>query len=626
MAQNVVEFSIRAKDEFSRSMGTVSGALVAVTGAATATGAALFALAKHEADLQEKTGLVAQRLGLATQALSELHFQAELSGVAAGTLDMALQRMTRRVAEAAGGTGEAVGALRELGLSASNLNKQAPDRILLAVADAMQEVEDQGDRVRLAFKLLDSEGVAVLQTMDKGSEGFRQAAEDLRELGAVITAEGAQRAAEFNTELAKMNAALVGTRRELADGTIPFFTDLFSTLVSLRKAWIDARDSLISFRNSVVDVIAAINPFIDPALAKSFDPLTQAVTDLALDWDDVADATEAAGLPLLGITDGYVALTSEVLHANNVLERNVEILDRLTDGYAVMGDAAARAAFEMAQAAEAMADLETFGSEEGGGGGGGGGMADIAEEIGLSVVAMQQIVSLLSQIGPTTGGGVQGAIAGFQMGGPWGAAIGAGAGVLLADPEMKEAMAELDAALGDLIGPIAKELAPWIRVLAEILHELQPVAIAIGAQLRFLNNSIDHLRDTVQPLGDTLEDLRDDLHDLPGAIGDAVRAALSGIGGSSTGSRIGRLIAGGTSGIGGFDEGGVITPDRMFQLPGMAAGEGLIKAHAGETVVPAGRTAQAPLIGEVHFNEGDPHALMAALRDMLGELRATGRA
>jgi hypothetical protein len=50
-------------------------------------------------------GKTADTIGVGVEALQELRFAAKVSGVEQQTLDMALQRSTRRAAEAAHGTG-----------------------------------------------------------------------------------------------------------------------------------------------------------------------------------------------------------------------------------------------------------------------------------------------------------------------------------------------------------------------------------------------------------------------------------------------------------------------------------------------------------------------------------------
>ena len=54
------------------------------------------------------------RLGIGVRDLSLFHHAAKMAGIESRTFDMAMQRMTRRVAEAAQGTGEAKDAIRTL--------------------------------------------------------------------------------------------------------------------------------------------------------------------------------------------------------------------------------------------------------------------------------------------------------------------------------------------------------------------------------------------------------------------------------------------------------------------------------------------------------------------------------
>jgi hypothetical protein len=92
------------------------------------------------------------------------------------TLDAALQRFTRRTAEAAQGTGEAKDALAQMGIALRDQDGhlRRSEDLLADVADAFARIEDPAERVRLAFKLFDSEGVALVNLLSDGS-GARSA-------------------------------------------------------------------------------------------------------------------------------------------------------------------------------------------------------------------------------------------------------------------------------------------------------------------------------------------------------------------------------------------------------------------------------------------------------------------
>lgn len=163
-------------------------------------------------DAAEKT---AERLGLTTDRLIELDLAARRTGVGTQTLAMALQRMVRRVSEAAQGTGEAQTALEELGLDAAALARLSPDQQFHAIAGAMQSVANRGDQVRLAMRLFDSEGVALVNTLRLGTSGLRDMAREANDLGLTIGDAGDQVEAA-NDAIDAMKDASAGAGREIA--------------------------------------------------------------------------------------------------------------------------------------------------------------------------------------------------------------------------------------------------------------------------------------------------------------------------------------------------------------------------------------------------------------------------
>ena len=124
---------------------------------------------KEAAARVDSLAKASRKLGMTTEALNGLRFAAKQTGVNANTMDMALQRMTQRLAEAAHGSGEAKGAIEQLGLDAKELAQMSPDQAFLKITDAMKGVTHPAEKLRLAFKLFDSEGVALVNTMAAGS-------------------------------------------------------------------------------------------------------------------------------------------------------------------------------------------------------------------------------------------------------------------------------------------------------------------------------------------------------------------------------------------------------------------------------------------------------------------------
>jgi len=206
-----------------KSVGRVAkiGSAFAVAGAAA--GAAMVKMRMTAIDNLAKT---ADKIGVTTEALVGLQYAAELTGVSTNTMNMALQRMTRRVAEAAVGTGEAKGALAELGLVAADLQRLPLDVQMQQIANAMQGVENQSDRVRLAMKLFDSEGVALVNTLALGETGLQDMAREAEKLGIAISRVDAAQIEAANDNVTRAQSAFDGFANQITVALSPAISEL----------------------------------------------------------------------------------------------------------------------------------------------------------------------------------------------------------------------------------------------------------------------------------------------------------------------------------------------------------------------------------------------------------------
>lgn len=229
MAENIT-LQIFAQDRTAKAFQSVGSSLQTIAKVAatvgTAGAAAAIALTASSMRAIDQLAKTADKVGATTQALAGMQYAAEISGVTTETLNMALQRMTRRVSEAALGTGEAKGALRELGIEAGELQQLPLDEQLGVIADAMQNVGSQSDRVRLAMKLFDSEGVALVNTLKGGSAELQKMALEADLLGLAISRTDAQKIEEANDALLSAQKVFVGLGNQLAVEFAPIITGI----------------------------------------------------------------------------------------------------------------------------------------------------------------------------------------------------------------------------------------------------------------------------------------------------------------------------------------------------------------------------------------------------------------
>ncbi|EKO3713574.1 hypothetical protein P0F05_001216 [Vibrio metschnikovii] len=158
----------------------LAGGFAALLGAG-----AMKSMFTQQALLIDQTAKHADKIGITTEALTQLRYASELTGVGSSNLDTALQRMTRRLAGSDANTGLS-SEVKELGLDLKTLQAMSPDEQLAAIADGFKNVESQATRVKLAFRFFDTEGVGMVNMLANGSAGLREMQAEADRVGVTL--------------------------------------------------------------------------------------------------------------------------------------------------------------------------------------------------------------------------------------------------------------------------------------------------------------------------------------------------------------------------------------------------------------------------------------------------------
>ena len=346
MANQDVRISIKAVDKTKAGFSGVTSGLKKISGAVfnmknallgTVGAAGFGALIKSSINAGDELAKTADKLGVTTTALAGLRHAAELTGVSTGTMDMAMQRFTRRAAEAAQGTGEAKGALQELGINAEDLVKLPLDQQMSVVADSMAGVEKQSDKVRLAMKLFDSEGVALVNTLAGGSEALEKMTSEAEQLGITLSRTDTAQMEAANDALTRLKAVFTGLTNQLAIAFAPIITFVAD---GFRQAALDSSD----FGN--------IGQRVAAALVKAFGFVRNMVHGLQIIFMGaklgVLVLANAIGDNLIPVIDGFIKYYNKIAAV-------VPMMTKIsTTGAEIMGNLPAQIEETRAQIAEML--------------------------------------------------------------------------------------------------------------------------------------------------------------------------------------------------------------------------------------------------------------------------------
>jgi len=298
-----------------------------------AGGAGFGALASNALRSVDSLAKVSRKLGTTTEALAGFRYAAELSGVSTNTMDMALQRFTRRASEAALGTGEAKDALKELGLDATKLVKLPLDQQMFAVADAFEGVEKQSDKVRLAMKLFDSEGVALVNTLEGGSAALQRTASEARGLGLAIDQTRASGIERFNDSMTRLRSAIDGAFIQAMGDVAP---QLDQMATKLQDVLVPAIKGLINvfnwFLNNLDTITAMMKGFFAAMLYTKLINMVYGTADLVRNLIVLGKVSKISGRALLrGLGGPLIGVAITVAEMTGTL-------DKLLEQFGLMGD------------------------------------------------------------------------------------------------------------------------------------------------------------------------------------------------------------------------------------------------------------------------------------------------
>ena len=301
MAENV-NITIRAFDKTKKGFGSAANGLKAIAGSVFSLRTALVGVAgaagfgllvRSSLNATDSLAKTAAKIGTTTEALGALRYAADLTGVATQTMDMALQRFTRRTAEAAAGTGEAKGAIKELGINAQELNRMPLDKRMIVLADAFEKVESESDRLRLAFKLFDSEGAALVNTLSQGSDGLKEMLGEAKVLGLTMSSTAAKGVEDTVDSLTKLKSLFKGVTDQTVAAFAPAIEMMVERFTGFLQRSIEVKGGVEAFARSLaVDLLNGVKIALQAfeGLANGFikvyngalrvkDALTRAFTD-----------------------------------------------------------------------------------------------------------------------------------------------------------------------------------------------------------------------------------------------------------------------------------------------------------------------------------------------------------
>jgi len=264
--------------------------------------------------------------GVAVEPLQVFQQLATYNGISGDKLGEALKRMTKRLAEAKLGFGEALPALERLGFNIDQLASMSPEEAFLKIGAAIGRLPQKGEQAATAFKIFSDQGLAMVPMFADLEANVSSLTSEMLSLGQVLSKQQVDNIEAMNDsfERVKKTAFSIGT--QVLANFAPALTAANDALIELIKnfEYDGAKggqaianmlsDALVSGAKVLLDwAETASNVFITfgSVLLKSAELFLRFVAEFA----GVADLIYQTFAPLTRLITGGIEIPEETIRS-----------------------------------------------------------------------------------------------------------------------------------------------------------------------------------------------------------------------------------------------------------------------------------------------------------------------
>ncbi|MEA8862893.1 phage tail tape measure protein [Citrobacter freundii] len=248
----------QVKDDAKAAAVAFTGFATAASAAALSVGVAGYNLLKNTSKQITESDRWAKSLNMSTQSLLSWQYAAQKAGVSGDQMADIFKDIGDKIGDAVlNKSGEAVGALDALGLSAKKLAGESPDKQLIAISNALGNIKTNAEKTTI-LESLGNDLSKLLPLLDQGGDKLQKYLKAAKDFGVAPDDADIENLVKVNSIFEDMETQINGVKIELATGL--------------------AKVDLSNLQKSISDMG---DVFKDPEVIKGITDLVGGVVDLA---------------------------------------------------------------------------------------------------------------------------------------------------------------------------------------------------------------------------------------------------------------------------------------------------------------------------------------------------------
>ena len=235
----------KATNNLSRNLGNVAKMTVLpLVGSFAAVGASIKSCVTDLHEYGTSLFNTSKALGIASDDLAKFRYIAQLSGSSAEQMDAGLRVLNKNIANSAAGKNkDFLKMLEKLNISFKNADGsiKTAAQLMPELAEAMKSQTTQAQKAYIAQTAFGKSGADLIQTLERGKEGFAELSKDAEKYGLVIGDDAVNASLALDDALNHQNAALKGLKLTIGSQLIPTIAPLLEQMndwIAQNREWI----------------------------------------------------------------------------------------------------------------------------------------------------------------------------------------------------------------------------------------------------------------------------------------------------------------------------------------------------------------------------------------------------
>ncbi len=217
----------------------------------------------------DELGKLAQKTGVAVDAISEWQLAGALGDASTETMAMGFKKLSKAMVEAQDSSSNQAKIFNELGIAIrdSEGNLRSAGDVMKDLADAFANAPDDANKVTVAMALLGKAGTDLIPTLNGGKQAVEELSKVNRDLGLSWSEESTKQAETFNDSLTLVGKAVDGLWQNIAKELLPILSTMAEYFAESVKEGGILRDFFDGFATMLTSAVIPVLKFLADTVA-----------------------------------------------------------------------------------------------------------------------------------------------------------------------------------------------------------------------------------------------------------------------------------------------------------------------------------------------------------------------